>query len=480
MRNSGKSSVWFGVGLPVLALLLTELPVQAGTVRVPSERPTIQAGVNAAIEGDTVLLAPGTYAGPGNYNITMGNKSLTVRSETGPQLTVIDCQGINRAFTLRGYTSDTLAFEGMTIRNGDAGFASSGGAIYSEGCSIRMVRCILADNQAREGGAVFVLSADGGCFLTECTLVENAASYDGSAIYAFNANVTLEKCLLWANLAPAKGQLLFLSGNGSVTLDCCDFYGNEPLDWTTATLPFYVTNSNFSAQPMLCNEASGLYGLHALSPLRAEASPCGELIGPLDVSCNDCYDVDGDGLCAVDDNCPGNFNPDQFDSDQDGVGDACEDQDGDRILDVADNCPSVPNHDQADQDNDGLGDFCDDDRDGDGTPNLSDNCPGNFNPGQEDFNGDGIGNACCCVTHVGDANGSGDDEPTIGDISVMIDALFITGDWTILPCPAEADVNQSGGCNPGPDDITIGDISILIDYLFVSSDGLLYDCLQCP
>jgi hypothetical protein len=84
----------------------------------------------------------------------------------------------------------------------------------------------------------------------------------------------------------------------------------------------------------------------------------------------------------------------------------------------------------------------------------------------------------CCVGRVGDANGQGGDEPTIGDISVMIDALFITGNETPVNCIAEADINQSGGSDPVYDDITIGDISILIDYLFITGETLgLNDCL---
>jgi hypothetical protein len=85
----------------------------------------------------------------------------------------------------------------------------------------------------------------------------------------------------------------------------------------------------------------------------------------------------------------------------------------------------------------------------------------------------------CCEGRVGDANGSGVDEPTIGDISVMIDAKFIAGtcDGKIV-CLSEADINQSGGSNPTCEDITIGDISILIDYLFITGPPLgLADCL---
>jgi len=85
----------------------------------------------------------------------------------------------------------------------------------------------------------------------------------------------------------------------------------------------------------------------------------------------------------------------------------------------------------------------------------------------------------CCNLRVGDANGVGGDEPTIGDVSVLIDARFITGTCTgLIPCLAEADINQSGGPNPTCNDITIGDISILIDYLFITGSSLgLPNCL---
>ena len=74
----------------------------------------------------------------------------------------------------------------------------------------------------------------------------------------------------------------------------------------------------------------------------------------------------------------------------------------------------------------------------------------------------------CCVGRVGDANGSGDDEPTLGDVSALIDHLFISN--RDLTCFDEADVNCSG-------DITLGDISVLVDYLFITGTELgLQDC----
>jgi hypothetical protein len=108
---------------------------------------------------------------------------------------------------------------------------------------------------------------------------------------------------------------------------------------------------------------------------------------------------DGDNWGVACDNCICTANPDQADADRDAVGDAC------------DNCPGTFNTDQVDSDlcydtyqPDGFGDACDNcpficnrdqlDGDLDGVGDPCDNCPLDVNPDQADSDGDGDGDAC--------------------------------------------------------------------------------------
>lgn len=90
------------------------------------------------------------------------------------------------------------------------------------------------------------------------------------------------------------------------------------------------------------------------------------------VNCSQLDDGDMDGIYDIDDNCPNEPNPDQLDTDNDGIGDVCDstpdgedvnntenDADNDGILDSVDNCPSKANPSQLDSDGDGIGNSCD-------------------------------------------------------------------------------------------------------------------------
>lgn len=107
-----------------LTIFCLTLRVQSATIHVPADQPTIQAGIDAASDGDTVLIAPGTYTGDGNRDIDFKGKSIVVKSEVGPEQTIIDCQGTveepHRAFILKSGEDSSTTIEGLTITGGVA------------------------------------------------------------------------------------------------------------------------------------------------------------------------------------------------------------------------------------------------------------------------------------------------------------------------------------------------------------------------
>jgi len=93
-------------GFFALAMVIS---AQAKTIRVPGDFLTIQKGIDAAVNGDTVLVAAGTYKGAGNKNLDFKGKAITVTSENGAALTIIDCEGVGRGFYFHsGETSKSV------------------------------------------------------------------------------------------------------------------------------------------------------------------------------------------------------------------------------------------------------------------------------------------------------------------------------------------------------------------------------------
>ena len=110
----------FGV---ILASPLGIETVHAATLRVPTlEYPHIAGAIEAAASGDTVVVAAGTYSGPNNRNLGFESKELVVRSEAGPEVTIIDVQGSaanpGRGFLIDGGQTEATVVEGFSIING--------------------------------------------------------------------------------------------------------------------------------------------------------------------------------------------------------------------------------------------------------------------------------------------------------------------------------------------------------------------------
>lgn len=208
--------------------------------------PTLRAALDAAGDGDTILLAPGVYTGPDNTNLRFGGKAVTVRSENPADTavvaaTVIDCQGSTaqpcRAFIFDGYEGAGTVLNGITIRNGyprdnggaiycyysnptfkncvfennaATGYKKSGGAIALYNSSPRIVNCRIQNNSASSYGGGISCRDSSAPWISGCDILNNTAGTEGGGVYGWvNAQVVLENTVIAGNHAGESGGGLF-------------------------------------------------------------------------------------------------------------------------------------------------------------------------------------------------------------------------------------------------------------------------------
>jgi parallel beta-helix repeat protein len=127
--------------------------VYAATIHVPADQPTIQTGINVAVNGDTVLVAAGTYVGDGNRDLDYGGRLIVLISEDGPEFTIIDCQAGSSnqhyGFYFQSEEDSTAVLDGFTI----TGAFDSRAAVRCSTSSPSVYSCIIRDNQC---GGVYV------------------------------------------------------------------------------------------------------------------------------------------------------------------------------------------------------------------------------------------------------------------------------------------------------------------------------------
>ncbi|MFC1572441.1 right-handed parallel beta-helix repeat-containing protein [Candidatus Eisenbacteria bacterium] len=247
--------------------------------------PTIQAAITASAAKDTIELEDGIYSGNGNRDVDCLGRAIVVRSQSrDARLCVIDCEGLARGFIFQTGEGEGTALEGVTIRNGasesgagicfydssplvsDCILSSNhatlgGGGMYCNFASPTITGCTYSENSALLGGAVFVLDSPSAS-LQGCTLARNSAS-NGGGLFCNASALWMENCIVAFG---TEGEATYSAVGGTITLSCCDIFGNAGGDWTGEIADQLGIDGNFSLDPYFCEPDSADYHLWNFSP----------------------------------------------------------------------------------------------------------------------------------------------------------------------------------------------------------------------
>ena len=491
--------------LSLILISFTFSAPHAATINVPDDQPTIQAGIDAAFEGDTVLIAPGTYTGDGNWDVSFLGKDIVVKSD-GDTVAVDAYDPVeeeyHRGFLfINGETSDAI-LQGITITNAyvdtgsgvlvngaspsikDCWFYKCGeqsswpydivnagaGAACLGGSGATFTNCRFEQCNAQSGGGVFIRASSEvsimdcdfeNCYGGEARLANYLGS--GPAVYVQNSNPTITGCRILNNTMGyfqlgTFGSAGIMLVDASPTISYCTFAGNEARDdllfgaaalWVRGGAPtitnctFYdnrtLNNRNRNASLCITLENSAALISHCLIAFNKARFPSSyyetsTIVWHIDTLNPQSPTIEYNIIYG---NTDGDFS-NQLVPLRDVNGNLQLDP---RFCDTAASNFHLASNSWASPDNNPCGELI-------GAWPVDSTCP----------------IVACCVGRRGNVDNSPDDLMSIGDLTKLIDILFIS----LLPpnCWEEANLDESQP--EGEGSLSLGDLTALIDYLFIT------------
>ena len=394
--------------LTILTLIFCPVMAIAATINVPGDSATIQAGIDGAVDNDTVLVAPGTYSGDGNRDLDFSGKQIVLRASGDPGITTIDCGGteLDQHYAIRFHNGeDSLAIvNGFTITNG---YSTTGSWPYSEGivqCSASapsVVNCIFSENN---GHAVFIKynypqpEFGSGMQLDSCIIVNN----NGNGICLLDGAIKVTRSDISHN--DLSGVVLYSDGYIRMSENLVAKNGSHGIDINSG----FSANFEISYCTIVGNTENGID--FYVDPPKGSQDRATNTLDNVLTAFNQGYGIEAGGIAyfyGV--HCVNSFGNTMGDwpsylpmLGSDTLGNIsldplfCDTANENYFLDAL--SPCTPGH-VLNICGTLIGNFgvqCSDavDTDMDGVADVHDNCPDDYNPLQEDADGDGIGDAC--------------------------------------------------------------------------------------
>ncbi|MHC4696778.1 MAG: PKD domain-containing protein [Planctomycetota bacterium] len=173
----------------------------------------IQDAIDDAEDGDSILVAPGTY----HETIDFLGKAITLKSTTGQYVTTVDATDIGgSAVTCVSGEGPGTVLRGFTITGGSA---VDGGGMYNVGSSPTVFGCIFSQNTATDtGGGMYNENASP--TLTNCTFSGNSAGDGGGMSNISNSSPTLTDCTFTGNSFTTQGGGMANDASSPVVIHC--------------------------------------------------------------------------------------------------------------------------------------------------------------------------------------------------------------------------------------------------------------------
>lgn len=216
---------WF-ISVSLMVLGVAGSITHGAEIFVPADYPTIQDAIDAASIYDTVIVAPGVYRGDGNRDIDFNGKPLVLRSQSGPELTIIDCNGSvsqnHRGFYFHNNETESAVVEGFTVRNG---YTSDGGAVYCHQAHPLFSKCIFFNNEVSNRGGAVLLWTSNSRFM-DCVFDNNQAASGAALHITSSSNPVLTWCEIKYGQA-TQGAGIICNGAGYTQVNNSLFFGNS-------------------------------------------------------------------------------------------------------------------------------------------------------------------------------------------------------------------------------------------------------------
>ncbi|OHB49725.1 MAG: hypothetical protein A2Y10_06085 [Planctomycetes bacterium GWF2_41_51] len=230
---------------------------QSQNLYVPTDFPTIQSAIDAAVNGDIIIVAPSTYC----ETINFLGKTITVKSSGEPHKTFISgniSSGSVVSF-VNGETSKSV-IDGFTILGGTGTSISdvnSGGGIFCQNSSPIIKNCIILSNNVGLGTGGGIACYDSSPTIAKCKIINNSAQY-GGGIYCVNeSSPVIANTIIAQNDLGLYGSGVYCDSGSSPYISKCTIADNNNGVYCSENSNATINNS------IIWNNGDDLYGCSA-------------------------------------------------------------------------------------------------------------------------------------------------------------------------------------------------------------------------